>query len=737
MLVDAAHCNACGRACTGAQTCQLGICTNAQVSGLVFSEVNPGLSFIELFNGGAVPINLLNHSLQFTLGDGGSGAIALPSYDLRPQAFVVLGQGSLDAGFLADAGVQLRTTDFALRLLNASASGVDFVRAGNSTVPPPSGTTWTGLNVPNPTVASGQSLVRDLFAPDSDSSVDWSLVPNASPVRVCARPSLCNTTCLEVENDPANCGGCGNACAANLLCRTGKCVAGAGSLVISEYRIDPLPMVELYNPGASPVPLSGYRVQVANTGTFLFTFPTGRVLAPGKFLALYAAAGTDDATTTYAGAAAPTGSFTDTSAVTLFNGATGVDFVRFGASAAIPPAGMLWFGVGPPYPPISSADLSVHRKLDIMDSDDALTWLTYSPGTTGFACQAGMVLCGGRCVNPAVNASHCGGCGLICPGAQPCINGTCTSGGVSFVVISRVSNASPERIELFNGTATGTSLDLHAVEWVTELGTDNFSIPIGTTVASGGYLSLVEGSGTSAPGTIFMNKAINWSTEIAVTLKSPSNTGMDFVRTGASTTAPTLGTTWMGVNATNPADTEMLERNLSLPDSNTAAEWRVSNPSFGAGCALNFSPCGGECVNLTNTSTSCGSCGNRCPDTGCSMGQCAKGLAGGGSASLDNGRVRLISTGSLVSGRLEVFANGTWGPVCDDSFSQAGATVVCRDLGFTSALTWSSTTGITDTFLLDDVICVGTETTLLNCPHSPIGVENCTAPESLLITCVP
>ncbi|MDP3151989.1 MAG: lamin tail domain-containing protein [Archangium sp.] len=737
--IDAANCDLCGRACGSSQVCQAGVCTNGSISGVVFSEVNPGLATIEVFNGGTTPVNLQGYSLQYTLGDAGSGALAIPSYELQPQGFVIFGAGSIDAGFLSTVAVPLRTTDFALRLLNAGGSGVDFLRTGNSMVPPPTGTTWIGANTISPTVATSQSLVRDLFAPDSDSAADWGLSPNASPLRYCARPSLCGNACIDIENDRANCGACSNACAASQVCRTGKCVAGGGTVLISEYRLDPMPMVELYNPGNSPVPLSGYRVQVANTSTFLFTFPMGRVLQPGQFLVLYAGVGVDDNSTTYSGMAPPAGSFNDTSNVTLFDGTTPLDFVRFGASSALPPAGLTWFGVGPTYPAVSSADLSVHRKLDVLDTDDALNWLTFNPSTAGFACQAGLSLCNGRCVNLSNNPASCGACGVVCAEPRACVNGTC--GSVGFIVISRLSNVSPERIELHNGTATSTSLDLHSLEWTTEAGFDSYSIPIGTTVASGGYVSFVEGGGTNSPNTIFMNKTINWSTEIAVTLKSPSSTGVDFVRTGPSVTAPPSGTTWSGVNTANPSDTaaEVLQRNVLLADSNTAADWSLAPPLFGSTCAANASVCGSTCVNLNTSSSSCGTCGNVCPQTTCATGQCTKTVGtGGGGGSLDNGRVRLIPSGSsMVAGRLEVFANGGWGPVCDDGFTQNGARVVCRDLGFSDAVSWATTTGITDVFLLDDVVCAGTESTLLDCPHSAIGVENCTASESILITCRP
>ena len=49
-----------------------------------------------------------------------------------------------------------------------------------------------------------------------------------------------------------------------------------------------------------------------------------------------------------------------------------------------------------------------------------------------------------------------------------------------------------------------------------------------------------------------------------------------------------------------------------------------------------------------------------------------------------NGQLRLAGANVVNEGRVEICMNNMWGTVCDDSWGNADATVVCRQLGYST-----------------------------------------------------
>ncbi|XP_046855863.1 deleted in malignant brain tumors 1 protein-like isoform X4 [Xenia sp. Carnegie-2017] len=90
-------------------------------------------------------------------------------------------------------------------------------------------------------------------------------------------------------------------------------------------------------------------------------------------------------------------------------------------------------------------------------------------------------------------------------------------------------------------------------------------------------------------------------------------------------------------------------------------------------------------------------------------------------------------------GRVEIFYNGEWGTICDDSWDLQDARVVCRQLGYSSAvraLQGSSVPDGSGKIWLDDVACVGSEDSLSNCSHKGWENHNCAHSEDAGVECL-
>ncbi|XP_072566340.1 antigen WC1.1-like [Paramormyrops kingsleyae] len=100
--------------------------------------------------------------------------------------------------------------------------------------------------------------------------------------------------------------------------------------------------------------------------------------------------------------------------------------------------------------------------------------------------------------------------------------------------------------------------------------------------------------------------------------------------------------------------------------------------------------------------------------------------------------MKLSGGSSECSGRVELWHNGSWGTVCDDSWDLRDAQVVCRRLGCGTALEAHGNSAFgrgTGTIWLNEVNCRGDELHLWDCPHSLQEQRSCSHKEDAGVTC--
>ncbi|XP_077975576.1 scavenger receptor cysteine-rich type 1 protein M130-like [Styela clava] len=108
------------------------------------------------------------------------------------------------------------------------------------------------------------------------------------------------------------------------------------------------------------------------------------------------------------------------------------------------------------------------------------------------------------------------------------------------------------------------------------------------------------------------------------------------------------------------------------------------------------------------------------------------------------GKVKLVN-GTSRGGRVEIFHNGEWGTICNDSWDEEDARVICRMLGFGPPTFWSPVqNNVTYPLVygqgkgkiwLDDTKCKGNELSIVSCETTDWEKHNCYHHEDVGVTC--
>ena len=100
--------------------------------------------------------------------------------------------------------------------------------------------------------------------------------------------------------------------------------------------------------------------------------------------------------------------------------------------------------------------------------------------------------------------------------------------------------------------------------------------------------------------------------------------------------------------------------------------------------------------------------------------------------------IRLVGGSTIGEGRVEIFHNNAWATVCDDSWNNTDASVVCKQLGLGTSGTavWRAQFGRgSGIILLDEVNCTDHHSNIFYCPHNGFENHDCSHREDAGVRC--